>query len=264
MKKAAGIVYAEAYGNVCTERMPIVCMHGIGGDTSSFAPQLEKLSEDYRVIAWNMPGYGGSDRLEEPTFPKLARRLIDFLDALKIDKAHLCGQSIGGMVAMEVAALFPDRVASLVLIGTTSAFGGRDDSFRDQFIAARLKPLDAGMTIAELAESFVPEITGPIDDEATVELATASMAAVPEQTYRDIIRCLTTFNRRSDIKNFKMPVCLISGEHDRNAPAKTMASMATKIESSEYHEIKGAGHLINLEAGEETNTILREFYGRLT
>lgn len=257
MKRAAGIVYDERGAGV-----PILCMHGIGGDTGSFGPQLEGLSDAYRVIAWNMPGYGGSDRLEAPTFPGLAARLIEFLDALGIGRAHLCGQSIGGMVAMETASLFPDRVASLVLIGTTSAFGGRDDSFKDAFIAARLGQLDAGKTLPELAESFVHEITGPIASAAALEAARASMAAVPEATYRDIIRCLTTFNRRDDIANFTMPVCLIAGEHDRNAPAKTMAKMAEKIPGAEYHEIKGAGHLINLEAGEETNAILRAFYGR--
>ena len=263
MKKAAGIVYAKAYSKIWTQCMPIICMHGIGGDSSSFRPQLEKLSDDYPMISWNMPGYGGSERLENPTFPKLAERLIAFLDALSIDKAHLCGQSIGGMVAMETACLYPDRVASLALVGTTSAFGGRDDSFKDRFIAARLKPLDAGKTIAELAESFVTDITGPVAGPEAIASAKASMAAVPEETYRDIIRCLTTFNRRNDIEDFDLPVCLIAGEHDQNAPAKTMASMAAKIKGSEYHEVKGAGHLINLEAGEETNAILRAFYGRL-
>ena len=88
------------------------------------------------------------------------------------------------------------------------------------------------------------------------------MAAVPESTYRDIIRCLVTFNRRTDIENFTMPTCLIAGEHDQNAPSKTMARMAEKIPNAEYHEISGAGHLINLEAGQESNQILHAFYGK--
>jgi len=56
--------------------------------------------------------------------------------------------------------------------------------------------------------------------------------------------------------------CLIAGEVDQNAPAKTMAKMAGKIPQADYHEIKGAGHLINLEAGPETNAILNEFLAR--
>lgn len=259
MKTAAGITYDERG----TGDIPILCLHGIGGDTTSFQPQLEGLSGN-RVIAWNMPGYGGSDPIPDVTFPALADKLRDFLNALNLPKAHLMGQSIGGMVAMEMAFTHPQYVASLALIGTTPAFGGRDESFKDQFIAARLKPLDAGHTIADLAASFVPEITGPIASAETITAATKSMAAVPEQTYRDIIRCLVTFNRRADIEHLKIPTCLIAGEHDQNAPARTMARMAEKIQDAEYHEIKGAGHLINLEAATETNAILNDFYGRIS
>ncbi|MDA1285744.1 MAG: alpha/beta hydrolase [Proteobacteria bacterium] len=258
MKLAAGITYDDSGAG----GVPIICLHGIGGDTTSFQPQLDGLSDSNRVIAWNMPGYGGSTALTPPTFPALADALKGFLDALGLAKAHLCGQSIGGMLALEMACTYPEYVASLVLIGTTPAFGGRDDSFRDQFVAARLKPLDAGKSLAELAETFVAEITGPIASPATIKEAQATMAAVPEATYRDIIRCLTTFNRRDDIAGLTIPVCLISGEHDQNAPAKTMARMAEKIPRSEYHNILGAGHLINLEAGAQTNAILTEFYRR--
>lgn len=258
MNRAAGIVFdARGTGNV-----PIICLHGIGGDTTSFQPQLDGLSGAFWIIAWNMPGYGGSTALTPLTFPALAGGLVAFMDALGIERAHLCGQSIGGMVALETAVLHPLRVASLALIGTTPAFGGRDDSFKDQFVAARLDPLDAGQTIAGLAESFVPEIVGPIATAEVIEIATASMAAVPEQTYRDTIRCLVTFNRRDALAELNLPVCVISGEHDSNAPASTMARMAKKISGAEYHEIKGAGHLVNLEAGVQTNMILNEFYRR--
>lgn len=256
MNRIAGIVY-----DTCgSGEIPIICLHGIGGDTSSFQPQLDGLSDDQRVIAWNMPGFGGSESIADVSFPKLAAKLKEFLDALEIPKAHLVGQSIGGMVALEMACTYPEYVVSLALIGTTSAFGGRDDSFKDQFIAARLEPLDAGKTIAELAETFVPDIVGPLASAAVIASATASMANVPEQTYRDIVRCLVTFNRRADIETLALPCCLIAGEHDQNAPAKTMARMAEKIPGAEYHEIKDAGHLINLEAGAETNAILAAFY----
>ncbi len=260
MKTAAGIVY-DAQG---TGSVPIVCLHGIGGDTGSFQPQLDGLCAEFRVIAWNMPGYGRSDPLADVTFPALAAKLKDFLDTLGLDEVHLMGQSIGGMLALEMACTYPEYVASLALIGTTPAFGGRDDSFKEQFIGARLAPLDAGKTLAQLAEEFVPEIVGPIASDAAKAAATASMAAVPEATYRDIIRCLVTFNRRDDLASLDLPVCLIAGEHDQNAPSKTMARMAEKITGAEYHEIKGAGHLINLEAGDETNAILSSFYRSMT
>lgn len=256
---AAGIEYQEAGRG----HPPIVCLHGIGGNTASFAPQLLGLSDQSRVIAWNMPGFGASEALSNVTFPVLSETLVSFLDALGIAQAHLCGQSIGGMLALESVCLFPDRVASLALIGTTAAFGGRDDSFKDAFLAARLQPLDEGLTLPDLAKSFVPEIVGPIASDEAQASAIASMSAVPVDTYRAIVRCLTTFNRRDDIARIEQPTCLIAGSHDQNAPAKTMARMAEKMPNARYHLVEGAGHLINLEAGEETNRILGEFYGSL-
>lgn len=257
MKRAAGLEYEESGAGT-----PIICLHGIGGNTSSFGPQFGGLP-GYRLIAVNLPGYGNSDLMDDPTFPKLAARIVDFLDACGLQAAHLCGQSIGGMIAMETACVTPDRVASLVLIGTTDAFGGRDHRFKDAFLAARLKPLDAGETLATLAPKFVSGIAGPDISDAAYDSAVASMAAVPEATYRAIIRCLVTFNRRDDIATLTMPACLIAGTHDTNAPAKTMARMADRMPNAEYHLVAGAGHLITLEKGAETNAILQTFYGVL-
>ena len=261
--QAAGTSFLAA-GDRDSTAPALVCLHGIGGDATSFRAQIDGVAGPrQQVLSWDMPGYGESVPLARMDFASLCARLCAALDELGLSHVVIAGQSIGGMIAQEMAIRHPERVAGLVLIATVPAFGGRDDSFKDRFIAARLKPLDAGKTIAELAESFVTDITGPVAGPEAIASAKASMAAVPEETYRDIIRCLTTFNRRNDIEDFNLPVCLIAGEHDQNAPAKTMASMAAKIKGSEYHEVKGAGHLINLEAGEETNAILRAFYGRL-
>ncbi|MEL6523338.1 MAG: alpha/beta hydrolase [Pseudomonadota bacterium] len=256
--KDAGLDYVTAGSG----GIPVAFLHGIGGNTDSFQPQLDGLNGT--LYGLNLPGYGQSVLLTELTFPNLAASLVQWLDALQIEKVHLCGQSIGGMIAIETACLYPERVGSLVLIATTSAFGGRDDSFKDAFLAARLAPLDAGKTLAELATEFVPEIVGTIAQPDAIASATGSMATVPEATYRAVLQCLVTFDRRDDIAKIAVPTCLIAGAEDQNAPAKTMARMAEKMPDAEYHEIAGAGHLVNLEAPVETNRILSTFYGRLS
>lgn len=255
MNRAADIVFDEAgQGDP-----PVICLHGIGGDTESFRPQLDGLSGDRRIIAWNMPGYGGSPLLEATTFKNLASALKSFMNALGIERAHLLGQSVGGMIAIEFALTYPERVASLALIGTTSAFGGRDDSFKDEFIKKRLAPLDAGLTMADVAASLVPEIVGPAAGTEARDSATRSMSAVPEATYRAVMDCLVTFDRRDDINRVRLPCCLIVGSHDRNAPPRTMARMAEKFPQASFHVVEGAGHLTNLEAPAETNAILKTF-----
>lgn len=237
----------------------LICLHGIGGDDASFLPQSIGLSDKYRVIAWNMPGYAGSQALEEQTFETLSHALSNFLLALDLGPVHLVGQSIGGMVAQEFAHRYPERVKSLVLVATTSVFGGRDESFKQAFLQARLKPLDEGKSMSELATETVPIITGSKVTEAVSRAAVNSMSVVPVNTYREILKCLVTFNRREELVNIQCPVCLIAGSEDTNAPAATMKKMSGKIANSEYHELQGGGHLVNIEMSEDTNRIIRHF-----
>ncbi len=256
---AAGIEYAEAgQGGV-----PVICLHGIGGSYASFMPQLKSLATQQRVIAWNMPGYGNSPLLHETTFANLADALVGFMGAMSIDKAHLLGHSIGGMIAQELALSYPERVVSLALLGTTSAFGGRDDSFKQKFLAARMKPLDAGLTMPDLAQRFVPEIVGSRAPAAVIEAATATMSAVPEATYRVIMACLVSFDRYQDTAKLTMPACLIAGSEDNNAPAASMQKMTVKMPRAEFHVLEGVGHLINLEAADECGELLKGFYESL-
>ena len=85
------------------------------------------------------------------------------------------------------------------------------------------------------------------------------MAPLDPDVYRDILRCLVTFNRRLEWFQITCPVCLVAGSEDTNAPSATMQKMAAKLSHARYHEVEGAGHLVNLEKGPEFNTIVRAF-----
>ena len=94
---------------------PLVFLHGIGGAARAWHGQLDFFKHRYRAIAWDMPGYGDSPPLEPMTFPALADSLVALLDARSIERAVVVGHSMGGMVAQELVARMPDRVAALVL-----------------------------------------------------------------------------------------------------------------------------------------------------
>jgi 3-oxoadipate enol-lactonase len=257
IKKIAGICYQE-WG----VGPPIICMHGIGGDHNSFYHQ-RVLSEDFRVISWCMPGYGDSDVLESVTFEALALALKKFMDQLQIKQAHLLGQSIGGMIAQEFYHRFPARVISLCLIATTSSFGGRDDTFKQEFLKLRLKPLENGKSLSCLASDIVASIVGPAAHQEAIDMAVTSMSQVSDNCYKSILECLITFDRRSAFSGITVPCCLIAGETDTNSPAKTMKKMADLLHGSDYYVIHGAGHLVHLECPTETNVILKNFMNNL-
>ncbi|MCW5773303.1 MAG: alpha/beta hydrolase [Rhodospirillaceae bacterium] len=134
-------VPTPAYAAAGTGSRTVLFLHGIGGNRASFAEQMGRIP-GWRTLAWDMPGYGASPPIAPLSFAALAEAVVAVLDAEGCEAAVLVGHSLGGMIALETAARFPGRVSGLVLFATSSAFGGRDDSFKKEFLAQRLAPLD--------------------------------------------------------------------------------------------------------------------------
>jgi pimeloyl-ACP methyl ester carboxylesterase len=238
----------------------VLMLHGIGGGHLSFAPQVETLAvAGYRAVAWDMPGYGHSAPIEPYTFKGLAQSCVQLIESLQSKTVVLVGHSMGGMVAQEVVARRPDLVSRLVLCGTSPAFGRPDGDWQRDFISQRTAPLDAGKSMADLAETLVPQMVGPGSLPEGVRLATHCMGMVPAATYRRALECIVTFDRRANLANINVPTLLIAGEHDRNAPPSVLKKMADAIPRSTFIEMKGIGHLQNLEAPDEFDGMLLNF-----
>ena len=238
----------------------VLMLHGIGGGHLSFAPQVEPLATaGYRAVAWDMPGYGHSAPIEPYTFKGLAQSCVQLIESLKVESVILVGHSMGGMVAQEVVARRPDLVSRLVLCGTSPAFGKPDGDWQREFVAQRTAPLDAGQTMADLAQTLVPQMIGPGSLPEGVKLATHCMGLVRAATYRRALECIVTFDRRANLPNINVPTLLVAGEHDRNAPPAVMKKMADAIPRGTFIEMKGIGHLQNLEAPDEFDALLLNF-----
>ena len=234
----------------------IVLLHGIGG--ASWAPVLPALAPA-RVLDWPLPGFAGAPMLAETSFAAWAGALHDRLDADGIPRIDLIGHSIGGMLALDFALRFPERVRGLVLYATTPAFGGRDPAFAEAFLAERLAPLDAGQDMPALAEASIRPMLRPGTPAALADLAVAASAAAPEAAYRATVRCLTTFNRRDDLGHLAAPTLLIAGERDPLAPPRTMERMRDAIRDARLAVLPGCGHLAHLEDPAGFNAAVQGF-----
>jgi pimeloyl-ACP methyl ester carboxylesterase len=101
------------------EGHPVVLVHGLAGDHSAWTPQLPRLADRYRVVAFDNRGAGQSTQRDEPVSTEdLAGDTLALMDALGIERAHIVGRSMGGAVAQHVALRTPERVASLVLLAS--------------------------------------------------------------------------------------------------------------------------------------------------
>lgn len=225
----------------------VLFLHGIGGDSGSFADNLSALPEGWRGLAWDAPGYGRSAPLADMTFETLAAAAIRLLDAHRARRAAIVGHSMGGMIAQEIAARYPERVQGLVLFATTAAFGGRDPMFRMKFLADRLAPLDRGLAPGDIARPLVAGMFGPEPPHGARERAIASMAAISPAAYRQALNCIVSFDRKADLVRIACPTLVLAAERDTLAPPRTMERMAGAISGAVYRCLAGAGHLANME-----------------
>jgi 3-oxoadipate enol-lactonase len=237
---------------------PIFFMHGVGGDHSSWRPQLHHFGDRYRCLAWDMPGYGASPGVGM-AFPALADAARRLLERIEIPKVHLVGQSLGGMIAQEFAASHPDRLLSLVLVATSPAFGRSDKDWQQKFIDDRIGALERGVAMTQLARDNVRRIVGPDADPAGVEIAVACTANIPVESYKQAIRMIVGFDRRDALPNIKVPTLALAGALDTVAPAPMMEKMALHIPGTRFVTVPGAGHLINLEQPAAFNAALAGF-----
>ena len=103
---------------------PMICIHGLGGTKASFLPTVAALADGYRVVAVDLPGFGESDKPIAAPYdaPYFARSILDLMDALGIESAHLIGNSMGGRIAIETGLLAPERVERIVLLSPALAW----------------------------------------------------------------------------------------------------------------------------------------------
>ncbi len=243
---------------------PLVFLHGIGGGAESWRYQIDEFARAYRAIAWNMPGYGASERAPEYSFASYAQWLRAFLTECAIDQPILIGHSIGGMIVQEYLATYPAAARAVVLYATSPAFGRREGEWQQQFLRARLGPLDEGKRMADLASGIVRDLAGSAAKAEGIALAVACMATVPEETYRAVMRSLVEFDRREVLDRITVPCLLISGEGDTNAPPAMMEKMAAKIPGAQYRRLPGLGHLAHLEDPAAFNRLLWTFLDGVT
>lgn len=241
----------------------LVFLHGVGGSHLAWERQLPHFAaRGYRALAWDQPGYGGSPLVEPYDLEHIVLALKRYVEERAAGHAVLVGHSMGGFVAQEAYARFPEMVQALALCFTSPAFGGTGGDFQREFIRARIAPLDAGKTMADIAARLMPAMSGAKSDPQGLALAQRIMAEVPPTTYRKAVHFLTTFDRRALLAGIRVPTLLVAGSDDRTAPAAVMERMAQKIPGAQFVLLEGCGHLGPMDQPEAFNTALEGFLER--
>ena len=226
----------------------VFMLHGVGGGKAVWPWQAQALfNEGYRAISWDAPGYGESATVAPYDMAALADALHDLVVHIGTRRNVLLGHSMGGMVAQEYLARYPEEAHGALLSGTSPAFGNSSGAFQQAFLEKRVAPLDAGRSMQELAPELLAGMLGPNPFPEGVALATQVMGAVRPDTYRAALKAITTFDQRANLDKIRMPVFCVAGESDRNAAPAVMEKMAARIPGARYLCLPRVGHLANLE-----------------
>ena len=233
-------------------RTPIVFLHGVGSDRTVWRPQLDHFAAERRAIAFDYPGYGNSDPAAEDTSrDDYAAAILSAMKALGVERAHVCGLSLGGVVAIAMAHADADACVSLILVDT---FAAHPDG---QAIYER--SLAASGDLRVLAEARVDVlIAQPADPEVRREVV-ETMARIDPAAYRIGAAAVWLADQRERVATIRAPVLVLCGSEDKVTPPALSRELARSIPGAQVELVEGAGHLGNLERPAEFNTLVGAF-----
>jgi 3-oxoadipate enol-lactonase len=239
---------------------PALLLHGIGSSADSFRAQLDGLSGDHCVMAWDAPGYARSgDPAGELTLDDYARTAVEVLDALEVERVHLAGVSWGGVVATRVALNHPARVSTLALIASTPGRRGTasvGDLERRCRLLERVGP-------AEFARRRAGRVLRqPADPELRAEVERNMAASVRLAGYRSAGASLAATRHAGELGAITAPALVIVGRDDGVTGLGESELLAEQIPRAGLMIIEGAGHLVNQERPERVNAALHEHWQR--
>lgn len=229
---------------------PVVLLHGIFAEKDHWVDFARPLTERYRVIAPDLPGFGESTRHENQPYDYAAQveRLRALLDALAVPKAHLAGSSMGGTIAALFALRYPDRVASVAFIGSPHGLRSATPSDMDRLIEAGKRPLvahdaegfDAMMALVFAQRPFLPY---PIMHAS--ERDALRMARSNERIWDEQLKDRYLLQER--LPALAHPTLALWGEEDRVFHRSGADTLATLLPRARIERLPGIGHLPMME-----------------
>jgi 3-oxoadipate enol-lactonase len=244
----------EAGGGDAT---PIVFLHGVGSDKSVWHPQLAHFGASRRAVALDYPGYGESDPAADATRDDFALAILAAMDSLGIERAHVCGLSLGGVVAIAIHAAAPDRCASLIL---ADSFAVHPDGR-----AIHDRSVEASRTIGmrALAEARVGALLGSAADEAVRTEVIETMAMIDPAAYAVGARAVWLADQGDRAAAIRAPTLVLVGAEDGVTPPALSEALAALIDGAAIEVIEDAGHLANLEQPAAFNRALDRFLSEI-
>ncbi len=237
---------------------PLLLIHSLGASAHLFDPIRPALERAHRVVRYDLPGHG----LSSPPaaggalgVAELAHGAAALLDRLELPRAHVFGASLGGQIALALAAATPTRVDRLVLSGTAARLGSaelwnwRIDAVAREGLAAIAEAVLARWTSPEFAARAPAEVAG----------LRAMLLATSPEGYAAGCAAVRDADLGALTASVVAPTLVIAGERDQAAPLADVRALAAAIRGARLAVIPGAAHLPPFECANEVGALVAEF-----
>jgi pimeloyl-ACP methyl ester carboxylesterase len=244
------------------EGEPIVMLHGLFAEKDHWVEFARPLTGKYRVIAPDLPGFGASGRRDDARYNYDAQvdRLVEFLDALGLQRVHLAGNSMGGTLAVLFALKHPQRVASVALVGSPHGIRSPSPSAMDRLIDAGHAPLVVGNAeefdqMMDLVFSARPFLPYPVLHASRADAIARSGSNV--RLWRDQLADRYLLDAR--IGELAAPLLVLWGDADRVFDVSGARVIAARLPHARVDVLPSLGHLPMMEAPRATAQAYRSF-----
>jgi len=241
-------LYYELHGS--SSNTDLLLLEGLGGDIPGWRRNIPTLATEHRIIAYDFRGNGRSDAPDELVrLPIFVEDTIALLDALGVERAHVYGQSFGGMVAMELALRCPERVRSLVLAATHAG-------------ARRASKLGRGANVPKdrpYLALYSPRFAQEHPEHVAEDIRVGSQQSRRPRARRRQWQALRGWDAWDRVRALHCPVLVLHGTEDRVIPVENGRRLAGAIPGAKLVLLEGAGHVYHSEQPEATDATVLEF-----
>ena len=240
---------------------PVFMVHGIGSRRSGWDGIIENLKQDFTCISYDLRGHGESP-IPDAEFG--LDELVDDLEALQeklgIEKAHVIGHSLGGMIGPAYARRHPERVISLGLL-STAAGRTAEDSAKVKGVVTAMEEKGIEQVLGTLVERWYTDAFIAARPDA-IKMRIKQVVDTPPEIFLNVFRIYAGTEMAPWLNEVKTPSLVLTGEFDGGCNPRLNAFIAGELDNSELVILDGLKHSILMEAPEKVSRAVRDFIKR--
>jgi pimeloyl-ACP methyl ester carboxylesterase len=236
---------------------PLLLLHGLGGSTKAWSDVVPFLEARRRTIVCDLRGCGQSDRgTAALQFPQLAEDALRVLDEAGIDRCHVVGHSLGGVIAQELLTASGERIASAVLISTSSKIGEKaSKGWRRLADVVETRGLSNSV---ESQKRTFSDAFAEANPEILQRLATESKD-IDNAAYAELARTASAYDYTDALSNVRHPVLIIQGGADKMTTPAGSVILERALENGTMEIVDDVGHNAQIEMGERLAVRILDF-----